>query len=450
MPTFRIPTAELPDLDVFAADFEDFQARFADLFARSEPREQATKYLRGLMGGAERRNGWQLAEAMGDTVPDRMQRLLNHADWSAATARDRLMDFVTERFGAPDAIGLVDQRGFLKKGEASAGVARQYTGTAGKVENGQVGVFLAYASRAGHTRLDRALYLPEDWAADGDRRARAGVPTTVRFHPKPALALRMLRRAWRRGVPMAWVTGDEVYGDAPYFRAGVAAAGKRYVLAVAATTPVWTPRPPTRAPAAPTAHRRGRPRTRPRLAPVAAPATTVEAVVAAWPASWWHRLAVHQGEKGPIEYDWGMARVVESHGRLPAADVWLLARRSVSDPTDVAYYLSNAEADASLWTLADVAATRVVVEQCFEEAKDDVGLDHYEVRTWPAWHRHITLAMLAMAWLASVRLALAATESQGPPAVEAAGGKKGGPPPARRSPSPFARWRRGPSPKSAA
>jgi SRSO17 transposase len=450
MPTFKVPTAELPDLDVFAADFEDFQARFADLFTRSEPREQAAKYLRGLMGGAERRNGWQLAEAMGDAVPDRMQRLLNHAAWSAATARDRLRDLVTERFGAPDAIGIVDETGFLKQGSASVGVQRQYTGTAGKVDNCQGGVFLAYASRAGHTRLDRALYLPQDWAADAERRARAHVPAKVRFHPKPALALRMLQRAWRQGVPMAWVTGDEVYGEAPYWRAGVAAAGKRYVRAVAATTPVWTTRPPTIAPAAPPARRRGRPRTRTRLAPGTAPATTVQAVVAAWPATQWQRLAVHQGEKGPIEYDWGLARVVESSGHLPAQDVWLLARRSVSDPTQVAYSLSNAEPDTSLWRLADVASTRFVIEQCFEQAKDDVGLDHYEVRTWPAWHRHITRAMLAMAWLASVHLARTTTESQGPPAVEPTDGQKGGPPPARSSPSPFPRWRRGRSRKFAA
>jgi SRSO17 transposase len=450
MPTFRMPTAELPDLDVFAADFEEFQARFADLFARSEPREQAAKYLRGLMGGAERRNGWQLAEAMGDAVPDRMQRLLNHADWSAATARDRLMDFVAERFGAPDAVGIVDETGVLKKGAASVGVARQYTGTAGKVENCQVGVFLAYAGRAGHTLLDRALYLPEDWADDADRRARARVPRTVGFHTKPALALRMLRRAWRRGVPMAWVTGDEVYGDAPYFRAGVAAAGRRYVLAVAATTPVWPARPPTIAPIPASPRGRGRPRTRTRLAPGAASSTPVKEVVAAWPATRWQRLAVHQGEKGPIEYDWACARVVESRGRVPAAEVWLLARRSVADPTEVAYSLSNAATDTSLWTLADVASTRFVIEQCFEESKDDVGLDHYEVRTWPAWHRHMTLAMLAMAWLASIRLALATTEPKTAPTVEPPGGQKGGAKSAPSSRPRFARWRPGRSPRSGA
>lgn len=423
MSTHTTLTAEQPDLDVFAADFEEFHARFADLFARSEPRAQAAKYIRGLMGPAERRNGWQLAEALGDAVPDRMQHLLNRAHWSAAEARTRLSDFLVERFGAPDAVGILDETGFLKKGKRSVGVQRQYSGTAGKIENCQVGVFLAYASRAGHTLLDRALYLPESWAHDPARRAQAKVPRKVRFHRKPELGLRLLRRAWSRGVPMAWVTGDEVYGDAPYVRDGIARAGKRYVLAVGANTPVWSERPQTVAPEPSVSARGGRPQTRTRLAPEQPRASTVHAVAASWPAAQWHRLAVREGEKGPIEYDWAAVRVIDSRGRLPADEVWLLARRSISNPKECAYYLSNAEREAALWTLADVAATRFVIEQCFEEAKDDVGLDHYEVRTWPAWHRHITLAMLAMAWLASVRLSLARTE---PPAEIVPAGKKGG------------------------
>lgn len=405
---------ERPDLDAFAADFEAFHARFADLFERSEPREQAAKYVRGLLGGVERRNGWQLAEALGDAVPDRMQRLLNRAHWSAVAARDRLLDFGRERFGAPDAVGIVDETGFLKKGDRSVGVQRQYSGTAGKVDNCQVGVFLGYASRAGHLLLDRALYLPQGWASDPKRRARARVPSKVRFHTKPELALRMLRRAWAHKVPMAWVTGDEVYGDDPTFRAGIAASDRHYVLAVAANTPVWETRPATIAPGPYPGM--GRPPTRTRLAPDAPAATTVERVSTSWPASQWHRLAVHQGEKGPIEYDWAAARVVESVGRLPGADVWLLARRSVSSPSEVAWYLSNASEATPLTTLADVASTRFVIEQCLEEAKDDVGLDQYEVRTWPAWHRHITLSMMALAWLASVQLTLVTRESSTRPA----------------------------------
>lgn len=400
---------EHPSLDRFEADFQSFHARFADLFARSEPRDQAAKYLRGLMGGAERRNGWQLAEAVGDTLPDRTQRLLNRADWSAGHARDRLHPYIIERFGAPDAIGILDETGFLKKGEESVGVQRQYTGTAGKVENSQVGVFLGYASRAGHLLVDRALYLPESWTNDPDRCKKAGIPDSVRFHTKPALALQMLQRAWKHGIPMAYVTGDEVYGNDPKLRAGIAKLKRRYVLAVAESAPVWATRPALQEPLPYVG--KGRPRQHRQLADGAPKATTVRQLSESWPASDWHRLAVHEGEKGPIQYDWAAHRVVESVNHLPNEDVWLLVRRSVSNPREVAWYLSNAEENVPLTTLADVASTRYEIEQCFEEAKDDVGMDHYEVRTWPAWHRHITLSMMALAWLASVRLTLSTTES---------------------------------------
>lgn len=436
------PAPTLPDLTPFATDFEAFHARFADLFSRSEPREQAAKYVRGLLGGAERRNGWQLAEAMGDALPDRMQRLLNRADWSAVAARDRLLAFSTERFGDEEGIGLLDETGFLKKGDKSVGVQRQYTGTAGKVENCQVGVFLGYASRSGHVLLDRALYLPREWADDKERREAARVPKGVRFHTKPALGARMLRRAWAAGVPMAWVTGDEVYGNDPCLRDVIAHAGRRYVLAVGANTPVWTTRPATVEPN-PAKGARGRPSTRVRLAADAPRALTVKTVTAAWPSSAWQRLAVHDGEKGPIEYDWAAMRVVDSRQRLPAGDVWLLARRSVTDPTEVAWYLSNAPGETSLATLAHVASTRFVIEQLFGEAKDDVGLDHYEVRSWPAWHRHITLAMLAHTWLASIRSQLAAVHEE-PASVLGAGKKKGRPAAIRH------RSRRGRSPRRAA
>jgi SRSO17 transposase len=400
----ELPVA--PDWDGLAAEFEAFHVRFASLFGRSEPREESRKYVRALMGAAARRNGWQVAEAIGDRTPDRVQRLLYCAEWSADDARDRLMVFVKERFDDPQGIGVLDETGFLKKGTKSVGVARQYSGTAGKIENCQVGVFLSYSSPRGHVLLDRRLYLPEAWCNDMPRRQAAHVPTDVVFQTKPQLALQMLRHAWKSGVTMSWITGDEVYGDDPALREGIAAAEHRYVLAVASNTPVWTDwpavvHPPTEAP-----RRGGRPRTRTRLAENAPHASTVGDVAAHWPSSQWHRLAVHHGEKGPIAYDWACARVIESRGRLPAEEVWLLVRRSVSNPSELAYYLSNGDETTSLATLVHVASSRYTIEQCFEEAKDDVGLDHYEVRTWSSWHRYITLAMMALAWLASVRAKL--------------------------------------------
>ncbi|APR74662.1 Mobile element protein [Minicystis rosea] len=396
----------LPKLDAFGEDFTAFHARFASLFARSEPRRKAVQYVRTLMGPVERRNGWQMAEAMGDRRPDAVQRLLCHATWSARDARDRLMDFSVEQFGDPEGIGILDDTGFIKKGSASVGVQRQYSGTAGKIENCQIGVFLGYDSERGQVLLDRALYLPTSWCEDAARRKAAHVPKGVRFHTKPELGLRMLRRAWRRGVPMAWITADEAYGDDGAFRAALDKAERRYVLCVSSSTKAWATVLNAVAAAEADRPRMGRPRTRFWLLPGVARPQSVKTIVASWPATQWHRLALQQGEKGPIEYDWACARVTERRKRRPARESWLLARRSIKNTAEVAYYLSNAGAATTLETLARVASRRYTIEQCFEEAKDDVGLDQYEVRTWPSWHRHVTLTMMALAWLASIRAKL--------------------------------------------
>lgn len=208
---------------------------------------------------------------------------------------------------------------------------------------------------------------------------------------------------------MRWVTGDEVYGDSPHLRETIQISGRWYVLAVSSTTPVWRERPPVEEPTRPP---RGRPRTKVHLAPGAPAPTTVAAVVAAWPAAEWKQFSVAEGEKGPRVYDWGRKRVIESRDQLPGPEVWLLARRSVSDPTEIAYYLAWARSEATLETLARVAATRYTVEQCIEEAKGEAGFDQYEVRFWPSWHRHITLVMMAHTWLASLQLAETQSEAQ--------------------------------------
>jgi SRSO17 transposase len=331
---------------------------------------------------------------------DGTQRLLYHAKWDAGQACDELQQYVIENLGDDEGIGVVDETGFLKKGTKSVGVKRQYTGTAGKVENSQVGVFLSYAVPGGQVFLDRRLFLPREWCADAERRAEAKVPVDVRFQSKPQQAVDMLEHAWAQGVPMRWVTGDEVYGNAPYLRESIDAHNRLYVLAVSCSTPVWCERPPVEPPTKDTG---GRPRTRVRLAEDAPPSTTVAAIVGAWPEEQWKRLTVAEGEKGPRTYDWGRMRVVESRDGLPGPDAWLLARRSISDPTEIAYYLSNAPLDTSLLTLAQVAATRYTVEQCIEESKGETGLDEYQVRHWHSWYRHITLSMMAHTWLAVTR-----------------------------------------------
>jgi SRSO17 transposase len=388
------------ELDEWAADFQSFCARFADIFGRKEPRAQAVKYLRGLLASVPRKNSWQVAEAVGDRIPDATQRLLYRSLWDADSARDRLLQFTIEVFGAEDGIGVVDETGFIKQGRRSAGVKRQYSGTAGKVENCQIGTFLSYATAKGHVFLDRRLYLPEEWCHDAERRTQAKVPADVVFQTKPEQAMAMLIQAWEVGVPMRWVTGDEIYGEATALRDLVAGSGRWYVLAVRTVTPVWLVQPPV---VTPEPQDRGRPRTKVRLADGAPPAMTVKQVVAQWPESRWQSLTVAEGEKGLITYDWTYQRVVESRDGLPGPDAWLIARRSLDDPSDIAYYLSNAPADTPLLKLAQVAATRYTVEQCFEEAKSETGLDEYEVRYWHSWYRHITLSMMTHAWLASVR-----------------------------------------------
>ena len=389
------------DCDPIFASFTAFHQRFAGIFSRPEPRSQAGKYLRALMGPVERRNGWQIAEAVGDTRPGPTQRLLHEAVWSADEAGNRLRDYVIEHFGNPEGIGVLDETGFLEKGTESVGVGRQYTGTAGKVENCQLGVFLSYACPTGHVLLEREIYLPKAWADDEERREKAKVPRQVRFQSKPSLARTMLARAWDAGVPMRWVTGDEVYGHDPTLRDFVATNDRLFVLAVRCNTRVWTARP-----ALEPVPRKRKGRAGPgamRVVGGTPPALSVDAVMTRGGSTAWHRLVTQFGEKGPIEHDWAAVRVVECRSRLPGPDRWLLVRRSVSNPLELAYYLSNAPLDTPLLQLARVASSRYTIEPCFGEAKGDVGMDHYEVRQWPSWYRHITLCMMALAWLTVVR-----------------------------------------------
>jgi SRSO17 transposase len=379
-----------PNLAPLAAAFAAYHARFAPLFFRAEVRARSRRYLHGLLGPVERKNGWQLAEAVGEADPQGIQRLLYEARWDADAVRDAYQHFVAEVFGDPDAVLVLDETGFLKCGTKSTGVQRQYSGTAGKVENCQLGVFLAYVSPRGHLLLDRRLYLPHGWATDPQRCAEAKVPADVTFQTMPALGQAMVEHARAQGIPHGWVTGDERYGGDPTLLAALEAHGTRYVMAVASSTRVW--------PAGTTVvDGPGRVRILCAAAPRPSP---VADLVAAWPADGWRRLGAGAGAKGPRVHDWAAARVIANRDQWPGPELWLLVRRSPSDPTDLAYYLAFAPADTPLEALMRVAASRWSVEQCFEEAKGETGLDQYEVRSWPSWHRHITLSMLAHGFLA--------------------------------------------------
>lgn len=362
--------------------FLAFHARFAPYFYRAEVRERSRVYLQALLDRVERKNGWQLAEAMGEADPNGAQRLLYAAVWDADAVRDELQRFVAETFGRPDGILVVDESGVAKKGEKSVGVAKQYCGSLGKVEQCQVGVYLTYASALGHAFLDRRLFLPQEWTDDRDRCREAKVPDDVAFATKPQLAQAMLAHAFAKGVPAAWVTGDEGYGSAPALRASLERRPCAYVLAVRSNEPLTVP------PRAP----------KPRL--VGLLETAASATAKLEPAAW-ERHSAGAGSKGERWYDWAWLPLAEA---APTGwRKWLLARRSLEDG-ELAYYRAFAPAGTPLATLVHVAGSRWTIEQCLEEAKGEAGLDQYEVRHWPSWHRQITLSLLAHAFLAWLRL----------------------------------------------
>ena len=364
-----------------AAYLADIERRLAPYFARAEPRQRAMAYLRGLLSPAERKNSWQLADISGDAPPYAFQHLLRRALWDPEAVRDELRRYIIQHLGDPAAVLVLDETGFLKKGQHSAGVARQYSGTAGKVENCQIGVFLGYAGALGHVLLDRELYVPEEWTADRDRCRRAGIPEDRGFATKPQLAQQMLARAFTAGVPATWVTGDSVYGNDRRLRLWLEAQPRAYVLAVSGQEYVGLG---------------GRQR-------------QVKALLAAVPEDGWTRLSAGEGTKGPRWYDWRWQSLADPVD--PAWRRWLLVRRSVSAPTELQAYVVFAPQETTLAEVVRVAGTRWTIESCFEAAKSEVGLDHYEVRSWTGWYRHITLAMWALALLVVLRAGALAVEA---------------------------------------
>src|SRR5215204_2203856 len=367
-------TTEIEEVRAWAAGLEALHAQIAPRFARTEPRRRVLAYLRGLLGNVGRKNGWQLAEHAGERTPDGMQRLLATADWDPDLVRDDLRGYVVEQLGDPGAVLVVDETGFLKKGTTSVGVQRQYSGTAGKVDNCQLGVFLAYASAKGRAFIDRELYLPKAWTEDRARCRAARVPAQVGFQTKPQLAQLMLERALEAGVPASWVTADEVYGGDPALRRFLEDRGLSYVLAVKCIEPL-------------------------RRVHGSAPATA-ERLAAGVSAEQWVTCSAGHGAKGRRLYDWVRVELAAP----AAADFtrWLLVRRSRADG-ELAFYACFAPATTSLVGLVRVAGVRWVIEESFQTAKGEVGLDHYEVRRWPGWYRHITLALLAHAFLTVTR-----------------------------------------------
>ena len=358
--------------------FDELMGRIAGRFARVEPRRRARAFVLGLLSGLRRKNCWTIAEQAGDVTPDGMQHLLAAARWDADAVRDDLRGYVVEHLGSPDAVLVVDETGDVKKGAASAGVQRQYSGTAGRVENCQVAVFLSYSSPAGHALIDRELYLPRSWTADPARCAAAGIPGKTVFATKPKLARRMISRALEAGTPAAWVTGDEVYGADPGLRADLERRQVGYVLAVAATHRVTTAAGPCQA----------------------------RQLAARLPRRAWQRYSAGEGAKGYRFYDWAWLAI--DPGR--PGHRWLLIRRN-RRTREQAFYRCYSPRHVPLPVLIKTAGIRWTTEENFQAGKGLAGLDEHQVRRWESWYRWTTLAMLALAFLTIA----AATEHTRPP-----------------------------------
>jgi SRSO17 transposase len=361
-------------MDLVAAGLDELHERVAGRFGRAEPRARVREYVSGLVTGLERKNGWTLAEWAGEVSPDGMQRLLRRADWDVDGVRDDVRAYVTGQLGDLGGVLIADDTGFIKKGTRSAGVQRQYSGTAGRTENCQVGVFLAYASKYGHALIDRELYLPQSWTDDREQCRAAGIPEEVEFATKPRQAQAMIARAVAAGVPFAWVTADEAYGQAKWWlQAWLEEQDIWYVMAIRCSDTLTMPEGERRA----------------------------DALIAAVPGRSWQKISAGAGAHGPREYHW--ARIPVRTGHTRGRGHWLLARRSASDPAEIAYYACYGPRRSTTADLAWAAGSRWHIEESFQQAKNQAGLDHFQVRTWRAWYAHVTLSMLALAWLAASR-----------------------------------------------
>jgi len=384
----------------WSESFNEMFAQVAGVFGNALVRRHGRWYLLGLLSHQERKNSWWLAEFAGEVSPDGMQRLLNFSPWDEDAARDALARYVARRMGDPAAVLAVDETGFLKKGKMSAGVARMYTGTAGRVENCQVGVFAAYVTPDGSRALiDRELYLPEKWTDDRDRCRKAGIGDDVQFATKPELARKMIERAAKAGVPFSWVTADEAYGGNPGLRRWLEEQGIPYVMAVSRDAMIVT----------------------------AAGKKRADELAGLVPDEGWQRLSCADGSKGPRLYDWALIG-------NSSPDHHLLVRRSLhpgeKGELELAFFRCWSPRLVALPELAAVAGARWGVEDCFAEAKNEAGLDHYQVRKYRAWYRHVTLAMLAHAFLAVT--ARGSRQAAPPPPGAAPAGQRDSAPPAKK------------------
>lgn len=423
---FAIPTYDLVPSDVegFMEELWAFQSTFHDCFARSEPRAHFFDYMVGQFSKLERKSIEPMAlHVEGGTIRG-LQRFISDVHWDEEQMRWNYHQLVAEELGEPDGVLMFDETGFVKKGKDSVGVARQYCGTLGKVENCQVGVFAGYASRQGYALVDKRLFLPEAWWTDAyaARRGRCQVPTEVTFQSKPQLAAAMLQVIAHEGLlPFKYLVADCLYGNSPDFWDAVeACVGVTAFVATSAETRCWLHRPLTMDT---TYTYKGEVRAKRRVVAADPSPCTVATVAARLPASSWYQRTVSEGTKGPITYAFARQRVTLCKEGLPARSVWLVIKRTLGAAPTYAYYLSNAPGSTPLRTFVWLSGLRWAVEQCFEEGKTELGMAHYEVRKYPGWHHHMLMTMLAhfFLWHLKIRLGKKSARADGIAAAEIIG-----------------------------
>lgn len=404
VPKFDIGKGDVKD---FGNELRGFHEQFADCFQRSESREHFFNYMAGQFSELERKSIEPIALAVKDCNVRSLQRFVSDAPWDDDKIIAKYRSFVNDDLGSPDGALIFDESGFVKKGQDSAGVARQYCGTIGKVDNCQVGVFAGYVSEHGYGLVDKRLFIPEKWFTDGyrNRRQKCKMPQDAVFRTKPELAVDMLNAVSRENVlPFKYVLADSVYGVSPEFIAGVEALpDKTYFVSVPKDTACWLKRPMT---IAKQYRWGGKTRTKTVLADPDSKPLSVQTLGRNINDYFWYRRQVSEGTKGPIVYEFTRRRIILSAAGLPKKTVWLLIRRTLSDDPKYSYFISNASSSTRLKTLVWLSGLRWAIEQCFEESKTELGMHHYEVRKFPGWHHHMLTCMLAhfFLWHLKIRL----------------------------------------------
>ena len=403
--TCPAPECNLSEQNVkqFMDEMRSYAELFAPAFERTEQWDWSQAYVSGLLGDATRKNVERMALGLGEKVRS-MQYFIGQSPWKAEPVLAIHQRLVGETLGEDDGVVLIDESGVVKQGDDSVGVSAQYCGSVGKIANSHVGVYLGYASRKGYSLIEGQLFMPEAWLDDAHatKRAICGVPTELKSQTKPEIGLELLKRAIQRGsLPFRWVAADELYGDSPAFRDGVAALNKFYFTEIKCSTLIWRTRPEMYLPEW---KGHGRHPTRLRVRNLADCPLRVDALVPLIPPTSWTTATIKEGSKGPIVCDFAFLRIIEARKNLPGPEVWLIIRRNLDDPAVVKFYFSNAPVETPLIEFVRISGMRWPIETIFEEAKGEVGFDHYEMRSWIGWHHHMLLVALAHHFLVRLRV----------------------------------------------